>query len=331
LDAAKRKLKEYEEGTYNQELAKLKAAINVAQEREKRAIEVYGYSATLSRKGYITNTQLKADEFAAKTAKEELNLAEEELRVYKEYTKDRMVAELSSDIEQQAARLEASEFTLELSQQREAEYARQVASCRIVAPQAGTLVYANDSDRRDSSIVIEEGATIRDGQEIFYLPDPSKMQVNAKVNDSKINKVKKDQRVEIRVDTAPETPIAGVVRRVSSFPLPRRYYQAPIEYEVFVDITEQSPLIRGGLRGKVEIFVERQEEVVQAPVSSLLVGGPEYYFVIVKTETGIEPRHVEIGSNNDKFVVIKSGLEPGDVVLVDADNYRDAVEIPTAS
>ena len=49
------------------------------------------------------------------------------------------------------------------------------------------------------------------------------MQVNAKVNDSKINKVKKGQRVEVRVDTSPETPIAGVVRRVSSFPLPRRY------------------------------------------------------------------------------------------------------------
>ena len=331
LDAAGRKLREYEEGTYNQELAKFKAAINVAQEREKRAIEVYGYSSTLSRKGYITKTQLKADEFAARTAKEELTLAEEEMRVYKEYSKDRIVAELKSDIKQQAARLEASEFTLELSGQREAEYARQVASCRIVAPQAGTLVYANDSDRRDSSIVIEEGATIRDGQEIFYLPDPTKMQVNAKVNDSKINKVKKGQRVEIRVDTSPETPIAGVVRRVSSFPLPRRYYQAPIEYEVFVEITEQSELVRGGLRGKVEIFVELQENVVQAPVSSLLVGGPEEYFVIVRTDSGIEPRHVEIGSNNDKFVVIKSGLKAGDVVLVDADNYRDAVEIPSAS
>lgn len=239
------------------------------------------------------------------------------------------MAELSSDIEQQTAQLEATQFTLELSRQREAEYIRQVENCRILAPQDGTVVYANDSDRRDSSIVIEQGATIRDGQEIFYLPDPDKMQVNAKVNDSKINKVKVGQRVQVRVDTAPETPIAGIVRRVSAFPQPRRYYQAPIEYEVFVDITEQSPLIRGGLRGKVEIFVERQENVVQAPVSSLLVNGPENYFVIVKTDDGkIEPRPVEIGSNNEKFVVIKKGLQPGEHVLIDADNYRDIVEFP---
>ena len=329
LDAANRKFKEYDEGSFNQELAKLNAAINIAKEKEKRAQEVIRHSMMLNRKGYLTNTQLQADKFAAATAAEELELAKEELRVYQEFSKDRIMAELSSDIEQQTAQLEATQFTLELSRQREAEYIRQVENCRILAPQDGTVVYANDSDRRDSSIVIEQGATIRDGQEIFYLPDPDKMQVNAKVNDSKINKVKVGQRVQVRVDTAPETPIAGIVRRVSAFPKPRRYYQAPIEYEVFVDITEQSPLIRGGLRGKVEIFVERQENVVQAPVSSLLVNGPENYFVIVKTDDGkIEPRPVEIGSNNEKFVVIKKGLQPGEHVLIDADNYRDIVEFP---
>ncbi len=331
LDAAQRKYKEFEQGSFNQELAKLNAAINIAKERGKRATEVARHSSMLNRKGYVTKTQLEADQFAAETAKEELILAEEEYRVYEKFTKARIEAELKSDIEQQEAQLEASQFTLELSQQRQIEYARQVELCRIVAPQDGTLVYANDSDRRDSSIVIEEGESIRDGQPIFYLPDPTKMQVNAKVNDSKINKVKKGQRVEIRVDTSPETPIEGIVKRVSTFPLPRRYYQAPIEYEVFVEITEQSPLIRGGLRGKVEIFVERQEDVVQAPVSSLLVGGPEKYFVIVKSESGIEPRFVEIGSNNAKFVVIKNGLKAGDVVLVDADNYRDMIEVPTSS
>jgi len=330
LDAAQRKLKEYEEGTYNQEMAQLAADINVAKEREKRSMETSRHSAQLNRKGYATRTQFEADVFAAQTAREELTLAEEKLRVYKDFTKDRIIAELKSAIEQEAANLEASEFTLELSEQRAADYARQIENCKVTAPQDGTVVYANDSDRA-ASIVIEEGETIRDGQTIFFLPDPAKMQVNAKVNDSKINKVKQGQRVEVRVDTAPETPIAGKVRKVNSFPLPRRYYQAPIEYEVFVDITEVSPLVRGGLRGKVEIFVERQEDVVQAPVSSLLVGGPDQYFVIVKTENGIEPREVEIGSNNEKFVIIKSGVEPGEIVLVDADNYRDDVKLPSSS
>ena len=331
LDAAKRKLNEFEQGNFSQEMARLTASINVAKENEKRAMEVSRYSAELNRKGYATRTQVDADRFAAETAREELKMAEEEKRVYEVFSKERILAEFKSDIEQQKAELEASEYTLELSKQRELEDAKQVAACRIVAPQDGTLVYANDSDGRSTSVVIEEGAMIRDGQPIFYIPDPDFMQVKALVNDSKINKVKEGQRVEVRVDTDPETPITGKVRRVSSFPLPRRYYQAPIEYEVFVDITEKSPLIRGGLRGKVEVFVERVDDAIQAPVSSLIAGGPDDYFVIVKTETGIEARAVEIGPNNEKFVVIKKGLQVGDVVLIDADSYRDKIELPKAS
>ena len=331
LEAAKGKLREFENGKYHQEVAKLNAEINIAKEIEERAIDKYQHILMLSRKGYATPSQTEAEKFSAATAKEKLMLAKEDLRIYQEFSRDQQISEFTSEIKQQTAQLEASQYRLDLSRQREAEYLRQVESCRITAPQAGTVVYANDSDRRDSSIVIEEGATIRDGQEIFYLPDPSKMQVNAKVNDSKINKVKVGQRVEVRVDTSPETPISGVVRRVSPFPLPRRYYQAPIEYEVFVDITESSPLIRGGLRGKVEIFVERQDNVVMVPVSSLVLKGKETYFVIVKTPAGeIEPRLVRIGSNNEKFAVITEGLNAGEQIIVDADTYSDAIDFPTS-
>ena len=99
---------------------------------------------------------------------------------------------------------------------------------------------------------------------------------------------------------------------------------------MFVDITESSPLIREGLRGKVEIFVEQLDDVVMAPVSSLVLKGQETYFVIVKTPAGkIEPRSVSIGSNNEKFAVITKGLSPGEEVLVDADTYRDSIEFPS--
>ncbi|MDG2183461.1 MAG: HlyD family efflux transporter periplasmic adaptor subunit [Mariniblastus sp.] len=330
LEAAKKKLEEFIDGKKDQEIEKLKAEILVAKDTKTRAVDNYAHTKKLRNKGYATKSQMEADEFKKENAEVKLKLAEEDLRIYNAFSIAQQIAEFTSEIKQQEAQLEASQFRLDLSQQREAEYLRQVESCRITAPQAGTVVYANDSDRRDSSIVIEKGRSIRDGQEIFYLPDPTKMQVNAKVSDSKINKVKVGQRVEVRVDTAPETPIAGVVRRVSSFPLPRRYYQAPIEYEVFVDITESSPLIRGGLRGKVEIFVEQQENALMVPVSSLVLRGKDTYFVIVKTPAGeIEPKLVSIGSNNDKFAVITKGLSAGEEILVDADTYRDAIEFPT--
>jgi multidrug efflux pump subunit AcrA (membrane-fusion protein) len=234
-----------------------------------------------------------------------------------------MVAEYRAEIKKQEANVEATQYTVELSRSREQDLERQVDNCRILAPVDGMVVYANEVDRRgDASFVIEEGALIRDGQPIVRLPDPTRMQVRTKVNDSKINRLEAGDDCMIRVDTDPESPISGQVRQISTFPLPRRWYQAPIEYEVFVDITEPSELIRSGLRAKVEIFTERLADCLQAPLSSL-IRHEDDYFVFVKGQRRVDPRKVEIGINNDRFVVITDGLEVGEEILVDADNHRE--------
>lgn len=330
LDTAKRVLNEFNEGVYAQELAALKAEVALSEESARRAIEVKKHSRTLNRKGYITRTQLEADEFAQVKADQDLKLAKQKLEVYEKYTKDRMVAEFEAEIEKQKANLEAADYTWKLSQAREEEITTQIANCRVVAPNDGMVIYANETDRRgDASFVIEEGALLRDGQPIFRLPDPDLMQVRATVSDSKINQVKDGQEVLVRVDTDPEKPVAGKVRRVSAFPLPRRWYQAPIEYEVFVDITELSDLIRPGLRGKVEIVTDRKSNVIQTPVSSLIREG-DRYFVLIKAGDTLDVRPVEVGSNNEQFAVIKKGLDVGELVLIDPDPYRDEVEFPAS-
>ncbi len=153
------------------------------------------------------------------------------------------------------------------------------------------------------------------------------MQVRTNVSDSKINRIQVGDACQVRVDTDPENPVPGIVRRVSSFPLPRRWYQAPIEYEVFVEIVQQSPLIRPGLRAKVEIFTERIDDVLQSPLSSV-VRQDEAYYVFVRTASGIEARKVELGTNNEKFVIITAGLEAGEDVLVDGDGYKTDYKFP---
>ena len=328
LDTARRSLKEYENGLYEQERNTLRALIATAQETFRRSSEFRRHSELLARKGYRTKTQLDADVFAETKAELELELATQNLAVYEKFTRERMTAELKAEIAKQEANVEATEFTMQLSESRLKEIQEEIQACRIQAPVDGMVVYANEIDRRgDASFVIEEGALIRDGQPIVRLPDPKNMQVRTKVNDSKINQVEPGQDCLIRVDTDPENPIAGKVSRVSSFPMPRRWYQAPIEYEVFVEVTEDSPLIRSGLRAKTEIFVERLDNVIQAPLTSL-VKNDNAYFVFVKNEGQIDARQVQIGSNNDKFIVIKEGLNAGEQVLVDADNYKTNFEFP---
>ncbi|MEZ6097047.1 MAG: HlyD family efflux transporter periplasmic adaptor subunit [Pirellulaceae bacterium] len=331
LATSKQILVEYENGVCEQELAALQAEVATANESLRRARDTEAYSRTLNRKGFVTKTQLDADQYAVEKAKLDLDLAIQKLEVYERFTRERTLAEYKAEIEKQGANLEAAQFTLELSQNRTREIESQIEACRILAPNDGQLVYANEVDRRgDASFVIEEGATLRDGQPIFFLPDPNRMQVRAAVNDSKINMVEAGQQVTIRLDSQPEIPIRGEVARVAPYPLPRRWFQAPIEYEVVVTVLEQSEIVRPGLRAKVEILVQELESATQVPVASIFES-EEGKFVFVKTDQGLEPRRVETDSNNEQNVIVSSGVESGEEVLVDPESYREFVELPTAS
>ena len=121
--------------------------------------------------------------------------------------------------------------------------------------------------------------------------------------------------------------IQGRVREVAAFPQPRRWYQAPIEYEVFVDITEQSELVKSGLRAKAKIVVDRQQNVLQIPASSIVRRQGAYYAIVVENNRYVA-RFVDVGANNDKFVIIKSGLTAGERVLINPEKQRDKVDYP---
>ena len=323
LNTAERTLEEFERGQFKQELATYQAELAVAEEAYRRSVDFKKYSENLARKGYVTKAQLEADQFAVRKSEKELELATSKLEVYSKYTQERMQAGFKAEIKKQEANLEASQFTLQLSKQRLEQYEEKVAACHIVAPLAGQVVYANEIDGRgDSGIVIEEGVTIREGQQIIHLPDPENMQVRTKVNDSKINAVQAGHDAVIRLDTAPEVEIRGKVRRVGDFPLPRRWSQAPIEYEVFIDITEKSPLVRPGLRAKVEVFIEKIDDAVQIPVSALLERGTTYYVVVKPKDGQRELREVKIGPHNESTVVITEGLQVDEHVMIDPAEFR---------
>ncbi|MDG2470692.1 MAG: HlyD family efflux transporter periplasmic adaptor subunit [Pirellulaceae bacterium] len=326
LNAAKKIQQEYDKGTFNQELAAFESEIAVAKETKERAKEYLKFSRKLAAKGFITRSQLQADQFTVTKADLVLQLAMQKRDDLIKWTQSRMREEYGANVLKLQASLKAATSTLQLSQQREQELAEQVVKCQILAPKDGLVVYANDNDR-DDSVVIEEGTVIRDGQEVIHLPDPEKMQVRTKVNDSKINLVEIGNPVEIRLDSAPDVMIQGRVREVAAFPQPRRWYQAPIEYEVFVDITEQSELVKSGLRAKAKIVVDRQQNVLQIPASSIVRRQGAYYAIVVENNRYVA-RFLDVGANNDKFVIIKSGLTAGERVLINPEKQRDKVDYP---
>ena len=89
--------------------------------------------------------------------------------------------------------------------------------------------------------------------------------------------------------------------------------------------------LRPGQRAKVHIFVDSKINVLQAPIQSIVERDGKYYCLVKKGARTWKLRQVEVGPNNDSFVVVEKGLEVGDQVALNPellweDTTRDIPE-----
>jgi multidrug resistance efflux pump len=330
LATATTALEEYEKGTYYQDLELAGSEVFVAEENLRRSEEYLQYSQRLAAKGYVTARQLEADRFAVEKTRKELQAAQTKLDVLKRYTRKKTIGQLTADIAKAKAALKSAENAQKLNIHERDEVLDQISKCRVVAPEAGQVVYENDSDRRgDDEFIVKEGAIVRQGQTIIRLPDPMRMQVNAVVNETRINQVKKDRPARVELVSRPGRFFDGVVRQIDAFPIKERWNRSgPKKYNVIVEILNPPENIRPGLRANVQIFVHQETDALTVPIQSIVSRRDGTSYCLVREEDRWLPRQVEVGPNNEKQVVIRDGLLFGEQVAVDPRTYLDQVELP---
>ena len=329
-ETAQKTREEYEFGKYILDEETCKSEIAQANENYRRAQEYLDYSQKLAKKGYVTDMQLQADKFGFEKAKSDLGSAETKARVLRQFTKLKMLRQLDADIATSKAKLDAQTATHELDMAKLKLIEEQIANCTIKAPEPGQVVYANNTEYRGfgNEVIIEEGALVRERQVLIRLPDPKRMQVKAKVNESKIALVREGQPVTIHLDAFPEAELTGLVEKVNEYPAQSSWWSTSVkEYETTVKIVDSPVALRPGLTAEVKIRVARESDVVQVPVQAVVEHGGKPY-CILPGDSAWEVREVRLGGTNEKFVVVKEGLSAGETVALGAAALRDKVELP---
>ena len=183
---------EYKEGVYVQDLQTVEGEIKLA---ESDLIAIRGpprVGQADVREGLRLDGPKVSEELNFKKAQFTLEQAQSKKKVLVEYTNEKTIKELESEVEEgplrragQAGDLGAGE------EQGRRSWRSRSPHCTLVAPIDGLVVYANDPDRMFGSNQpqIEEGATVRERQKIISIPDITRMQVNAKVHESQIDKI----------------------------------------------------------------------------------------------------------------------------------------------
>ena len=331
-ETAKIALEEYIHGTFVQAEQTILGEIFVAEENLRRAEGYLKYSEELAAKNFYTTLQLEADRFAVDKAKNDLETAQTKLKVLRDYTKVKTVNQMTADIKTTAAKMRTDESTFALDQQKLQEIEAQIAKCTIYAPADGQVVYNNDNDDWDDNpTIIQPGALVRERQIVFKLPDPTQMQVKAKVNEANVNRVKVGMEATIRVDAFPDQELHGVVTKMNDYPEQSGWRGSNAkEYAAFVKILEPPAGMRPGMTADVSILVEEVPDALQVPVQAVVEQAGRHY-CLMRSGDRLEAREILLGSTNDKFLIVQDGLAEGEQVLLNPRLFLGEVVLPVTT
>jgi len=178
--------------------------------------------------------------------------------------------------------------------------------------------------------IIAEGETVYERQTIISLPDTADMMAEISVHESSVDKVRPGQRAKMVMDAFPDKTFEGEVLKVAPLPNQERGWFNPDlkVYTTQVVIDGTHDFLKPGMSAKVEILVERLEDVIIVPVQVVAnQEGKKVCYCL--TPDGVKRRVVQIGSFNDTFVQIIDGLEVGEEVLLSPPRMTEAEAEPT--
>lgn len=343
LEIAKLDLEKYEDdrGEYTQKENEQKGQVQIAQEDLTRSIEKLRYQERMIAKGYATQTELDADRIAEKKARIALAAAEEKLHVLQNFERKRQLSELRANVKdyerelvrvkqkaanamvQKQADFKAKDLTFTVEKEKYEKLQRQIEACIIKAPRDGLVVYANNRSGgfrgASNEPLIYEGAKVRERQAIINLPDITRMQVNARIHESKISMVRDGLPVTVHVDARPGEVFNGVVDSVSTVPMSANWPNVNLkEYLCYIKLTdsvEKVSALKPGLTAEVEIVIDRADGVLMAPVQSFVERGGQQFAFIQREDGTIERRKVKVGRSSEDKTEVLEGLEDGERVV----------------
>ena len=168
---------------------------------------------------------------------------------------------------------------------------------------------------------------VRERQVIIKLPNADSMRVNITVNESLVQYLEPGMAADIR-PVGYDRVLHGTLEKVNQYAEPTGWRQANVkEYKAFVQIDDASADLRSGMTASVTIHCADVPNAIQVPVQAMYAHGPKF-FCFVYDRGQWNAREVKAGPTNDKFFVIKSGLEESDLVAMNPRAYLADVSLP---
>ncbi|MDG3002459.1 efflux RND transporter periplasmic adaptor subunit [Paludisphaera mucosa] len=325
LDVAKLAISEFQNGLMAETLKDHQRLIALAEAEASRSKGRLDWANRMNAKGYVSTSVRNTEKQTYGKAMIALERAQGARDLFERFTAAKTIRQLEGTLLSRQASLKYQDIRLQRNLDRLAKLEKQVELCTIRAPHDGYVIYANDPRR---GIVIEAGISVRQKQDLFYLPDLEQMEVVALLHESVVDRVKRGMKARIAFDGAPDVNLTGRVRSVA--PIPIFEERSDVRYfEGIVTIDQQARrALMPGMSARVDLAMPPKSNVLAVPVEAVTSeDGDDFCYVEREDGEGLEKRHIELGQATHDMLEVAEGLEEGERVVLNprADEVADDV------
>jgi RND family efflux transporter MFP subunit len=171
----------------------------------------------------------------------------------------------------------------------------------LIAPFDGVITAKN----------IEVGDIIGPGVPAFRMIDVSRVKVQAGIPEKYITDFKLGNQVAIRFDAMPGKEFNGNISYIAP--------EASSSIRTFLAemiVDNRQGLIKAGIMGNADILKKAYGNALSIPLNAVVQTQKGRIVYVVKTDSTVEERDIEIGPVGDLFIKIDKGLTKGDRVVV---------------
>jgi HlyD family secretion protein len=306
-------LREYVEGRVAQAVQDYKGRMALARSDVQRQTDRLAWSERMRIQGFVSSSDVVTEKLALVRVKNVLGQVERDYQNFQTFGDGINRKTLEGQLEGMRALLDYSRLRLQKSEERLARFKRQVAGCTIRAPHDGLVIYAN---RRDGNPLIEVGASVRQKQDLFYLPDLSKMEVQALLHESIVDRIRSGQTTRVRVEALPQFPLEGRISSISPLPLARQDGITDLQnFRGVIALNSVPSGMKPGMSAEVEILTDQRPNVLMVPIQAVAQQAGHQICYVTHGD-GLERREIRVGQMNREVMEVMDGLEEGEEVVL---------------
>lgn len=212
---------------------------------------------------------------------------------------------------QAISRVERQKIELRQQQSRLDKLNDVYQSLKIYAPKSGMVIYGKDRTREK----IKVGSTVSPWMPIIAtLPDLSSMLSITYVNEIDISKIQIGQKVTLGIDALPEKTLEGEVVSVANIgqPMPKSDAKVfEVKVRVFGEVDDLKPAMTTSNIIETGIYLD----TLFIPAEAVFEND-SIQFVFLDKKTTVVKKVVDLGDENENYILVNKGLSEGDNLLL---------------